>query len=139
MMPLRHCLPCLALLGCALSWSAEVALTVEGVVPGDGPVVVQLFDQAQNFPAGQARAVQTLAPSQAQLQLRFADLPPGRYALLAFQDRNRNQRLDISMMGMPTELYGFTRDARNHAGPPRFDQAALVLEQATLSTRLRLQ
>ena len=51
------------------------------------------------------------------------DLPEGPLALSLFQDANANGRLDMNMMGMPIEPYGFSNDAAGHFGPPKFEQA----------------
>lgn len=136
-----HCAICLSAwaLWSAGSLAGDLTVTVEGARAGDGPVVLSLFDTPSGFPAGQARVAQSLAPEQGQVTFTFKDLPAGRYALSAFQDRNRNQRLDVSMMGMPTEPYGFSRDARSHAGPPKFDSAALKLDAAPMAIRFQLQ
>jgi uncharacterized protein (DUF2141 family) len=119
--------------------AADLTVTVEGVTVEGGPVLVALFDNPNGFPAGQAKAEQSAAPAQATLVFTFKNLPPGNYALSAFQDRNKNQRLDVSMMGMPTEPYGFSRDARSHAGPPRFKDAMLSLGTESSQTRIPLR
>jgi ABC-type glutathione transport system ATPase component len=48
----------------------------------------------------------------------FKDLAPGTYAVSAYQDLNGNQRLDANMVGMPTEPYGFSRDAKASSARP---------------------
>ncbi len=45
-------------------------------------------------------------------------LPKGKYAVSAFHDANGNKKLDKNMMGLPTEKYGFSNDARGTFGPP---------------------
>jgi uncharacterized protein (DUF2141 family) len=49
---------------------------------------------------------------------------PGRYAVSAYHDANQNGKLDRNLVGLPTEGYGFSRDARIRFGPPSFDDAA---------------
>ena len=58
----------------------------------------------------------------------FADLPKGDYAVTAFLDENSNNKLDSNLFGIPTELYGFSRNARGLAGPPSFADAAFRVE-----------
>ncbi len=45
-----------------------------------------------------------------------------------FLDENANMKLDANVFGVPTELFGFSRDARNPMGPPPFADAAFRLE-----------
>ena len=119
--------------------AADLTVTVEGVKPGDGPVLIALFDKPDGFPAGRAKVQQMAEGTQAKVAFSFKDLPPGRYALSAFQDRNNNKRLDANMMGMPTELYGFSRDARGSFGPPKFDDAVLTLDAAPRQISFQLK
>lgn len=45
-------------------------------------------------------------------------LPQGKFAISAFHDANGNKKLDKNIMGLPTEKYGFSNDARGTFGPP---------------------
>jgi len=58
----------------------------------------------------------------------------------AFHDQNDNGKLDTDPTGQPTEVYGFSNDARGTAGPPQFADAAFELgDQAkTISIKLGL-
>jgi uncharacterized protein (DUF2141 family) len=47
----------------------------------------------------------------------------GDYAVAAFQDRNRNDKLDRHVLGMPKEPYGFSNDARGVFGPASWKEA----------------
>lgn len=67
------------------------------------------------------------------------DLPAGRYAVASFQDRNGNQRLDKTMIGQPTEPYGFSNDARGVMAPPAFDQAAFDVTGAPRAIAFHLR
>lgn len=57
----------------------------------------------------------------------FANLMPGTYAISTFHDGNANGALDKNLLGLPTEKYGFSRDAAQPMGPPRFQDAAFAI------------
>lgn len=57
----------------------------------------------------------------------FNDLPPGRYAVVAYQDRDSNGKLDLWPVGAPKEPYGYSRDARNLFGPAAWSRASFQL------------
>ncbi|MGJ7582834.1 DUF2141 domain-containing protein [Variovorax sp. RHLX14] len=61
-------------------------------------------------------------------KLIFVGLPPGRYAVKSFADENGNGKLDTNLVGLPTERYGFSNDAKGRMGPPSFEQASFMLE-----------
>lgn len=52
------------------------------------------------------------------------NVPPGRYAAQAYHDANGNGKADRNMLGMPTELVGFSNDVRVHFSRPKFADAA---------------
>ncbi len=58
------------------------------------------------------------------VQFRFTDVKPGRYAIALLHDENNNGKADTALFMMPTEGYGFSRDAKVRLGPPKFRDAA---------------
>lgn len=58
--------------------------------------------------------------------LEFRDVPPGRYALQLFHDKNGNQEFDSNFIGIPAEGFGFSRDAPLR-GRPSFKDAVFDL------------
>jgi uncharacterized protein (DUF2141 family) len=77
-------------------------------------------------------------PAAPKVTLVFRNLAPGRYALSAMHDENGNGKLDTNPAGMPTERYGFSRDAVGNMGPPGFDAAVMDLQaDTTLTVTLR--
>jgi uncharacterized protein (DUF2141 family) len=120
------------LAGCAAllalpALAGELSVTVDGLGSAEGKVMLALFDSASEFPKGKLKNAQMTPAAKGKVEFVFKDLAPGRYALSAYHDLNGNQRLDANMVGMPTEPYGFSRDARGQLGPPRFEDAAFVL------------
>lgn len=54
---------------------------------------------------------------------KFSRVPKGEYGISAFHDENSNGKLDTNLLGMPTEDYCASRNARGTFGPPSFDDA----------------
>ena len=51
------------------------------------------------------------APAQGETaKFTFKDLKPGRYAVMVTHDENGNGKLDMNVMGMPLEGYGFSNN-----------------------------
>lgn len=72
------------------------------------------------------------------LVMTVPDLPPGKYAVSAFADSNKNGKLDKNGLGMPTEIYGNSNDARGMFGPPEFSKAEFELGESPLSLTIHL-
>ncbi|WP_267382955.1 DUF2141 domain-containing protein [Sphingomonas sp. GC_Shp_6] len=49
---------------------------------------------------------------------------PGRYAIQAYHDENRNDKVDRNFLGLPKEGVGFSNDAKIVLFPPRAPQWA---------------
>lgn len=109
----------------AIAGPVEVRLT--GVRAG-GHMLVQLCAEAEGLTQC-ARRVR-VTPTPGNMVVRFADVPPGRYAVSAFQDLDSNGRMRFNMMGAPAEPWGFSRGARGVMGPPNLSDALLTISAA---------
>ena len=101
-------------------------LRIEVTVPAQtqGAVLAALFDNSEGFPRGKPLQVATAQPGDGKAVVQFVGLPEGDYAVSVFLDENGNMKLDANVFGVPTELYGFSRNARSALGPPQFADAA---------------
>ena len=66
--------------------------------------------------------------------LVLRDVPPGRYGVTVMHDKNANGKLDSNIVGIPTEPYGASRDARGRMGPPAFEDATVDVQGDTALT-----
>lgn len=53
----------------------------------------------------------------------FRGVPPGRYAISAYHDKNDDGSLDRNFIGIPTEDFTFSSGAKAGLGPPSFEDA----------------
>jgi len=80
-----------------------------------------------NFPGctDDKRAITRSVPA-GQRVIRFDGLAPGTYAASLIHDENANARLD-TVLGIPREGFGFSRNPRIGFGPPKFAAAEFAL------------
>jgi uncharacterized protein (DUF2141 family) len=115
----------LVLLSASSAYAADLTVVVKNVKPDSGPVIVALYDKPAGFPVPEKRlAVQRAEAKGATVLLTFKDAGTGKYALAAYQDENRNGKLDKNFLGVPSEGYGFSNDAQGTMGPPSFEAAS---------------
>ena len=133
--------------------AADLTVEIAGIRSNDGVIVLGLYDTSDGFnlalkvfdyPDGFVRdAGRFLGASiRADTGIRravFWSLPPGRYAVIVFQDANRDGRIDKNIVGVPTEAYGFSRNASGFLGPPSFDDAAVEMSDGSLSIQIDMQ
>ncbi len=122
--------------------AADLTVWVDNVAVDGGQVLVGVFDKAETFPRAMLRGERAPAMSRdasGRVTIVFTGLAPGRYALSAFHDVDDNGKLNANVMGLPTEPYGFSRDARGNFGPPTFADAAVDVPEAGLTITVRVQ
>lgn len=69
----------------------------------------------------------------------FTNVRPGVYGISAYHDENGNNKLDTNVVGMPTEDYGASRNARGTFGPPNFADAKFEYRGGHLRLTARLE
>ncbi len=118
--------------------SAEVRVRFDGVKPG-GRVLAALYDTEAGWKGRAGTRNASAAAGGGPVEVVFAGLPPGRYAVMAYHDANANGRLDTLPIGLPTEAYGFSNDARGMFGPPAWSKAVFEAGpgETVQSVRLR--
>lgn len=106
--------------------AADLNFAFPGLQPG-GQVIVALFDSETAWKATDGAVRSAKLPVGAGPVTLRLDVPPGRYAVMAYHDRDGDGRLDTLPVGLPTEPYGFSNNARGTFGPPRWKAAAFSL------------
>lgn len=125
----RHLLACAALLTAASASAFDLTVTLMGATSAAGAIRAALYtDEASWLKEDRSLQARSTPADRAGAVLVFRGLPAGRYAVSAFHDENDNDRLDTNLLGIPSEPYGFSRDARGRFGPPAFTDAVLDLK-----------
>lgn len=139
--PLAWILPTGAALCTAASHGADLEVELRGIHSGEGQALVALHRQTPgaDFPSDASVVANAAAPAATDgVVVVFRDLPAGEYALAAFHDANGDGELNANFVGMPTEGYGFSNDARGFMGPPSFDDASFSVDADAGTRRLVL-
>lgn len=103
---------------------ADGALEIQFDARGrQGEIVVAVFDSEDAWRT-RREPIRTMRVRAGQTAV-LTDLPAGRYGIMAFLDANGNGRLDTLPIGLPTEPYGFSQNARGRFGPPSWSAAAV--------------
>lgn len=122
--------------------AADITVEIQPLPSSEGMVMVSLFDRPAGFPSGVSYGQQIAASRQVAgqpLRLVFTQLPPGRYALSAYHDKDGNGKLGTNLMGIPNEPMGFSNNAKASFGPASFDSAAFEVGPQGVSVKLQLQ
>ncbi len=104
--------------------AAEVTVRITGLSEPLGQVGCSLFAGPVGFPKDSSSARQLWQAADAKgVTCRFSDVPEGTYAVSIGHDLNGNKRVDANFVGLPTEQWGVSNNARPNMRAPRFDEA----------------
>lgn len=116
-------LSCLSTSGFAAD--AEIIVRVINVTSNQGEVGCALFPAGSAFPMDASGARQLWQNAQTDgVTCRFDKVAPGSWAISASHDLNGNRKVDTNFLGIPTEAWGVSNNARPTLRAPRFDEAA---------------
>ena len=127
----------LALLaGAGAARAGELRIVVTGVKSGEGNVHAMVCREAEWL---KPCAIGADAPAVAgSTTVTIPNVPPGRYGVVAYHDRNKNGTADRNFIGMPTEDVGFSNDALKGMSKPKFAVAAFDQPAGSKTITLKL-
>ena len=109
--------------------AAQIEFVFSGFSEQKGRVFAQLVCEGRDggkkaVPIGIALAVD--AP---QVTAKFPDRAAGEVcSLRAFRDTNGNQKLDTNLVGIPSEPFAFSNNAKAQLGPPKPEATRFTLK-----------
>ena len=114
--------PCSA---AAAPYAPRILVTVTGARRIAGNITFTLYgDRPASFLAHRGSiALDRVTLTGTTASTCFAVSRPGLYAIGVYHDENNNHHFDRSLLGLPVEGYGFSRNAAIFLGPPSFSAA----------------
>jgi uncharacterized protein (DUF2141 family) len=106
--------------------TATLRVTITGIADDRGTIRVAICPEAE-FLHPVCPYVGRAPAHAGSVTVTVAGIPVGVYAAQAFQDANDNGKVDRTLLGIPEEGIGFSRDAPFRFGPPRFSDAGFSL------------
>ena len=127
--------------GLAQSPCPGIHVKVLNIRNSTGTVACALFESPVGFPAEYlhfATNIMVIKVRDAQARCDFEDIPPGAYALAVVHDENMNGKLDTNRLGIPTEGYGFSNEAKALLGAPSFSATRFPYDGENLDLTISL-
>lgn len=111
-------------------WSGALDLNISNIKVAKGTLFVAVYNNQLDFlNVSKASSLQTFPITQSGKQsFELPALTPGYYAICCFQDLNENKRLDTNLFGIPTEPYGFSRNARPKFRAPYWNETCIEIK-----------
>ncbi|WP_370178077.1 DUF2141 domain-containing protein [Alteriqipengyuania sp.] len=128
-------------LGNSANTRQDVIVTAIDLRSSDGTVLACLTPSDGAFPdcGEDDRSQRRIVRANTRVTIVFNDVEPGEYAVSLLHDENGNGKVDKALF-IPTEGFGFSRDAKLRLGPPRFSAAAFkVSSEAPVYQTIRMR
>ena len=108
----------------------KLSIHISGISKIKGSLFIAVFRATDDFPVfgKQFKGIVKEVEGKSQ-NYTFDDLPEGDYAVAIYQDLNRNKILDKNLLGIPTEIYGFSNNARRTFRAPSFQESKFKLNK----------
>lgn len=111
----------------------DLTVQVNGFSSNEGRAFVGIYRSTDDFPVLNKQYRGKVVEIENKIaKVSFDDLPKGDYAVAVYHDKNKNGIMDKNMLGMPTEKYGFSNNARETFSAPSFQSAAVLLDKTKI-------
>ena len=119
--------------------TGNLTLNITGFENDEGSVKIALSNSKDDYTTkGQAfqGAIETI--SNKNVQHIFEELPFGTYAIKIFHDENDNGELDTNFLGIPSEDYGFSNNAKGSFGPASWEDAKFIFDKDSMAVEINI-
>jgi uncharacterized protein (DUF2141 family) len=113
----------------SFSEQAKISLTVEvsGAIPGKGQAILSIFTSPDGYMKQPTISEIKPIDNDGQVVFKLDHLEPGTYAASIVYDEDSNGKLNTGIFGIPTELVGFSNNAKGTFGPPSYKKSSFIL------------
>jgi uncharacterized protein (DUF2141 family) len=119
---------------------SKLTVEVNGQRNQQGQICLSLFASGKGFPSNETDAIQNrcvAATATAQL-VTFENLKPGSYAVAVLHDSNSDGEANSNALGIPVEGFGFSRNPVIRTGPPKFNDAVVLVLGSSTNIQIKL-
>lgn len=118
----------------------SLVVKISNLASTEGKIYLLVYDQQIGFPTNPDKALRKVEAKIANTspEVLVTALPFGKYAIVAFHDKNANGTFDKSWWGSPKEAYGFSNLPSEFCGTPSFQQTAIIFDAAHSTTTIKL-
>jgi uncharacterized protein (DUF2141 family) len=102
--------------------NANLTVAVSGLKSNTGMVKVGLYNSEGTFLKTIYKSITSEIKNNS-ATVTFVGIPKGEYGISTYQDENSNGILDKNMMGIPSEDFACSNNAKGFMGPPAYEDA----------------
>lgn len=125
----------------AQSQCSGIHIKILNIRNSTGGIACALFESPEGFPEEFlhfATNVMIIKIKDSHANCNFADIPPGKYAMVVIHDENMNGKLDTNWLGIPKEGYGFSNNAKALLSAPSFSASSFKYDGQDINMTMSL-
>ena len=112
-----------------------LTIVVTDITASEGMIMVQVMSNEEEFKGTQSPIASIMQRAQSgETTFSTSNLPAGNYAIRVMHDVNNNGELDSNFVGMPTEPWGMSNNAKGNFGPPKWSEVKFKLDGTVTQT-----
>jgi len=105
----------------------KLSAIIENINSDKGSIRLALYNSSKTFLKEKFRT-ETVDAKKGSVKILIDNIPNGEYAIAVIHDEDNNGKFNANWIGMPTEGFGFSNDARGLMGAPSFAKAKFIIE-----------
>ena len=98
----------------------SLTVTVSNIKTQKGTIMIGLYKDENTFLDKVFKAQKTDANSTS-VTVTFKNIPAGEYGISLFHDKDENGELNTNFIGIPSEPYAFSNNAKGMFGPAKWE------------------
>jgi uncharacterized protein (DUF2141 family) len=128
----------------ALSFPGEnysLIIDIDGFESDNGKALIAVFNNMDGYPTKPEKAYKKLVAEirNGNVRLVINGMPAGTYAVSVLHDENDNGKMDTNFLGIPSEKFGASNDAKGFMGPPSFEDSKFELNTNNKKIKINMQ
>lgn len=107
-----------------------LTIQVTNVKDTEGQVRIAIYNSEKEFMKKwfMAKSVKAVKGT---VEVVIDNLPAGPYGISILHDANSNGKMDSNVIGIPTEGFGFSNNAKGTFGPPSYEKTKIDFTAST--------
>lgn len=106
---------------------ASLQVNVTDINSAEGDILIGVFNSAENYASDTPIAEKIIQAKTGTVSTQFETLSAGTYAIKVLHDEDGDEEIDLSIIGAPSEDYGFSQNARDPFSQPEWEEAKFEL------------
>jgi uncharacterized protein (DUF2141 family) len=127
-------------IGQETSEKGDLIVMINGFDNNEGVAKIALSNTQEDYEAhDQAFRGEETIINEKSAVLTFEKIPFGEYAIKIYHDEDNDNELNSNFLGMPTEEYGFSNNARGSFGPASWDDAKFLFNTPKDTVKIKVE